>query len=517
MGSALVDLPAEVQALKEILTPNSKYAAELFSACKPEYFYHPTSKTVYKRLSQLLANSKTLELPTLSFILGDSKISDVVKNSFLQAAEGLPALCSEGDMTLLINKLSVLAKSRSMVVATQKASNELIESSDPQALLRNIADKLGESILKIDDAEDLQGQVTLGVGYNQAAEESFNRILHGTFEKSMVKTGFREFDERTGGHNRTNLVVLAANSGGGKSLFSLNLMVRQYRLGYKVVLASYEMAEDEVMVRLLSCISEIDMSKILNNRLAAHEKHRVEVAYREFIAEGLQTGASFTVICPKSETSVAEIGFRCKSLKPDSLILDYINLLSNGRGSSQDAQWQQLGEIAKDAKLLANKLSCVVYLLAQLDDNYNLRYSKGIKDHANFVMAWVRDETSRLERKIAIRQIKARNAPLYDFELVERFDIAQFRDPGQEDRTVWPSDEAYHDILNLLADKSNGLQKKVQIGNNRIINENETLPIEEKEPQPRPEGRVDFAKVVVPSRKAVSLLRNYQKVDDESV
>lgn len=522
MGSALVDLQAEVQALKEILTSGSRFSADLFSACKPDYFYHPTSKAIYKRLQQLLAGSKSLELPTLSFVLSDSKISDVVKNSFLQVAEGLSPLDSDGDLTLLLNKLSVLAKSRSMVMATQKASNTLIESADPQTLLRDIADQLGESILKIDDAEDLQGQVILGSGYNQAAEDSYHRILHGGFERSMIKTGFKEFDERTGGHNRTNLVVVAANSGGGKSLYALNLMVRQYRLGYKVVLASYEMSEDEVMIRLLACISEVEMVKILNNRLTEHEKQRIDVAYREFIAHGLTMNASFTVICPKSETSVAEIGFRCKALKPDSLILDYINLLSQAKGSNAEAQWQQLGDIAKDAKLLANKLNCVVYLLAQLDDNYNLRYSKGIKDHANFVMGWVRDEASRLERKIAVRQIKARNAPVYDFELVERFDIAQFRDPGQDDRSEWPTDDEYNEILNrlarsqaLLVPSSTKTEKVMQFDSPPAINNEEPILTQQNKDN-TVTTPVDFSKVKVPARRAVSLLRGH-RVDDESV
>jgi hypothetical protein len=138
-------------------------------------------------------------------------------------------------------------------------------------------------------------------------------------------------------------------------------------------------------------------------------------------------------------------------------------------------------------------------------------------------MAWVRDDTSRLERKIAVRQIKARNAPLYDFELVERFDIAQFRDPGQEDRLTWPSEDEYNSILNTLArsqalPSSSTEQKKVHFENEPIITKDETIPPQESE-QTTPtmnDGEVDFSKVSVPSRKAVSLLRNH-KVDDESV
>jgi len=165
---------------------------------------------------------------------------------------------------------------------------------------------------------------------------------------------------------------------------------------------------------------------------------RVTAAWREFNLKGHAMGASYNLLCPKTETSVPEIGFRVRSLKPDVIVLDYINLLTSSTGAD-DAQWLQLGNISREAKLLANKLNCVVILLAQIDDTYNLRYSKAIKDHANFVMSWVRDEAAQIARRIVIKQQKARNAPLYPFELDDRFDIAQFRDPDQQDRTDWPT------------------------------------------------------------------------------
>ena len=222
------------------------------------------------------------------------------------------------------------------------------------------------------------------------------------------------------------------------SLFAVNLLERQYRLGYNVVLVSYEMTDQEVLIRLLSNIGEVDMNQLQNNKLTPPEINRVTSAWREFNLEGYERTNGYHIICPKSETTVPEIGFRVRNLKPDVLILDYINLLGSSMGSAE-AQWQKLGDISREAKILANKLNCVVILLAQIDDAYNLRYSKAIKDHANFVMAWIRDDTSKTSHIINIKQIKARNAPLYDFPLGEKFEWGQFRDPDQEDRTTWPN------------------------------------------------------------------------------
>lgn len=241
------------------------------------------------------------------------------------------------------------------------------------------------------------------------------------------------------------------------SLFAVNLLRRQFALGYNTILVSYEMTEEEVLIRLISNISEVGMSEIQNNKTTPPQIDQINAAWREFNLLGYEKGNYYTIICPRKETTVPEVGFRVRTMKPDVLILDYINLLSASTGA-EDAQWQKLGEISREAKLLANKLNCVVILLAQIDDTYNLRYSKAIKDHANFVMGWIRDEEARNSKIIRVNQMKARNSERYNFELVERFDIAQFRDPEQLDRTEWPT----RDELMMLELKCQSLGLKLE-------------------------------------------------------
>lgn len=443
-GGGFWNLDLELQAIKTMLTPSSEWATKVYAVCKPEYFHQSTTKAVFKRLQTVMGASKSFALPTLDFVLADPKISPAIRQTLRDAFDDeehpIAIVGSQGDYDLIIQELSSLAKTRALYDATHSAATELLDSEEPSSLIMQVTNQLGASLFKIEDNEDSLTQVMMGTGYNQAAEDTFNRIVNGSFDGIRVKTGFQEFDERTGGFHRTNLVIIGAGSGHGKSLLALNLLRRQYALGYNVVLASYEMVEDECLIRLLSNISEVPMTAIQNNRTTPEEMTRLNAAWREFNLLGHEKRNYYSLICPRRETTVSEIGFRVRGMKPDVVILDYINLLTTASSAtSETAQWQKLGDISRESKLLANKLNCVVILLAQIDDTYNLRYSKGIKDHANFVMGFIRDELSKNNRTIEINQMKARNAPLYNFTLVERFDIAQFRDPDQQDRIEWPT------------------------------------------------------------------------------
>ena len=446
MANNLWNMELELKALKTISTPDSEWSRKMFAAMKADHFYHRHTQDVFGLVKEI-QETGALEIPSHQFLLEDQRIDTSVRDLLVSSFAAMPVVASQGDFDYLVGQLTGLSKLRAIYQAAQQAGSQILEGPGGESAVQQVIDQLGEKLIAADDREDLTTQVTLGRGYNVTAELSYQRIMSGLPDTAQLKTGFKEFDARTGGHRRTNLVIIGAGSGHGKSLYALNLMIRQYRLGYNVVLVSYEMTEDEVMIRILSNISEVEMNKIQTQTCTPRDIQRVEAAYREFLLLGHDRGNHYTIICPKDETTVPEIGFRVKALKPDSLILDYINLLASSGGGSGSAQWQELGDIARDAKLLANKLNCVVYLLAQIDDTYNLRYSKAIKDHANFVMGWILDEQARVERMINIQQMKARNAPCYPFSLAERYDIAQFRDPDQGDRQDWPDDRQVDDML----------------------------------------------------------------------
>lgn len=231
------------------------------------------------------------------------------------------------------------------------------------------------------------------------------------------------------------------------SQMALNLMTRQYLMGYDVVMASYEMGYEEIMHREFALISEVAHKKIKSQKMTAEEKRIVECSFREFNLKGKKNGNGFWLACPNSQNTVTEIGMRYMTRKPTCIIFDYINLLKSSHSKQTDAQWQMLGDIAKEAKVLARRMNCVVYLLIQIDKEHNLRYSQAIKDHADWIWGWVYDEDAKMNGFVNVKQIKARSAACYDFQLVTRFDVSQFRDPEEEDKKLSYTEAQYQAIL----------------------------------------------------------------------
>lgn len=428
----LWDLELELKALKTILTPASPFAQKMFSASSQSWFYHKSSKALYERVAEIAA-SDSMTIPSLDVMLGDPKIPQDIRESLSRSFSETPAIEADGDFNYIVTNMNGYARLRTIYSAAQLTGAEILDADPSQ--VEAIAAKLYGRLAEAEEREE-NAEAVFGDGYNDTAEAAFCRIMYGEIDDQLVKSGWREFDEKTGGFRRGNLVVLGANSGGGKSMQAVNMMINQYRLGYNTVMASYEMGYEEIVLRMLANISEVDMNDIGLRKLTPKQIDRVDLAWKEFNLCGKEKGNHFTLMCPTVETTVPQVGFRVKNKKPTTIILDYINLLAYE--GDLEAQWQILGEVSKQAKRLARKLDCVVFLLAQIDDTYNLRYSKAIKDHADFVMGWIRDDTAKRDRVLTIKQMKARNAPLYDFMLNERFDLSQFRDEGQVDRTEWP-------------------------------------------------------------------------------
>ena len=218
-GVGFWNIDLELQAIKTILTPTSEWSTKVYSVCKADYFHHLTTKSIFSRVESLMESSKTYELPTLDFVLSDSKISPAIRQTLRDTMEGdntVSIVQSQGDYDILIQGLISLTKTRALYKATKDAANELLDSNEPTDLIKQVSDRLGQSLFGMEGDEELLAQINMGWGYNQAAEDSFSRILNGSFEESKIKTGFTEFDEKTGGFQKTNLVVFGASSGGGK-------------------------------------------------------------------------------------------------------------------------------------------------------------------------------------------------------------------------------------------------------------------------------------------------------------
>ena len=271
-------------------------------------------------------------------------------------------------------------------------------------------------------------------GLNRIAEIS-KRGGHVT----GISTGFRDLDYNTAGFQPSDLVLIAARPSMGKTALALTLASHiAFRENKSVVIFSLEMPKEQLINRLFSMVSHIDMQKIRTGKLTDHD-------WSQLVESGSVIGASNLIIDDTSGLSVPEMRSKCRKYKAekglDIVFVDYLQLMSGGRERGGDSRQQEISDISRGLKSLARELNVPVIALSQLSRAVeqrtdhrpmlsDLRESGAIEQDADVVMFLYREEyyNRDTERKGVTELIiaKQRNGPLGVQELGFRAENARF-------------------------------------------------------------------------------------------
>jgi KaiC/GvpD/RAD55 family RecA-like ATPase len=233
-----------------------------------------------------------------------------------------------------------------------------------------------------------------------------------------------EYDKRNGGLPEHGVFIISATTSGGKSALAMNIAVYLYRKGKKSVCRiSLEMDEEQETRRMASHLTRIPFNKFKENKLSMADKANIKKAFEDFSAHGKKHGIAYTTISPSRAVTINDVFRMIKAFSYQIVMIDYIGLLA---GMDHESQWFQLSEVAAISKRFSREGGkCLVVILAQLDDTTDkLRYSKGIKEHADTMWQWnyTKQEVRDL-RILPIRCEKDRDGEVFNFELAERYDI----------------------------------------------------------------------------------------------
>lgn len=215
---------------------------------------------------------------------------------------------------------------------------------------------------------------------------------------------------------RGSLVTLGASSGGGKSLMANQLGINLANRGYKVVIVPLEMSKIEQTSRIVANLSGIDVTKVLQRRLATGEKDLAYKKYATWVKRVKTRGGRLTIYKPEDDVSIEDVFAAVATFECDVLLVDYISLLS---GTDGDDSWQQLGAIARVGKINAEKTNRVNVMLCQVNDDGKVRYARAISEHSTNSWIWVtsKDEREKDVGRIKVEQPKSRNSKSYPFEV----------------------------------------------------------------------------------------------------
>ncbi len=269
---------------------------------------------------------------------------------------------------------------------TPTAANvmEYVQIVSDKSLLRRLADVSDEVARMARAEEDGAAQVL------EAAEQRIYAIRQGRSARGMahistvmmdvwdsirkrqesgeafpgISSGFIDLDRRLSGLNNSDLIILAARPGVGKSAFALNIGVEAGKhSGKSVAVFSLEMSREQLGIRLISSECCIDNKKLQTGRLTGEDEwNRAAMAVANL-------SQAKVYVDDDSTLTVADINAKCKRIDNLGLVIvDYLQLMTSAGGAARnsDNRQQIVSDMSRSLKLMAKELNVPVICLSQL-------------------------------------------------------------------------------------------------------------------------------------------------------
>lgn len=408
----------EAQALVSILASPLDVRSTLLLQVTPTHFGFGPSREVFTRIQNVLRTASPDQLPSLEVFLQDPVLSDEAKVSLHTTAIPVQA---KADAEALYSMLESFRQARTLHSGTVTLTDHLKGGHDelPQAV-----HTMEQTLLTIRSSNESLELFHAGV--NDTLEPEVISVIEKP-QAVFVPSGIATFDSRAGGFERGDLVILASHVSGGKTWLMINIAIQQY-LSHclDTCLVSLEMSKEEMIGRALANISGVSHTLIRNGNMHPMYKRDCLVSYQDFTKHGVDRNCRFT-LHPSSRLTPSSLEAMVKPLGYDCILIDYLNMMQHEEESLP--MWQKLGEIVRDLKLLAKRLNAVIVLATQMGEGELIRYSRMVKEHADFVWMWVCGDEEKAAGQVTINQDKARNIEQFPFLCGINFDAGIFGQP----------------------------------------------------------------------------------------
>ena len=390
-------LPHSLEAEKSTLGAAmlSKDAlADVTEMLNPEDFYSASHQEIFRVIKAFAQDDKPVDIVTVS--------EELERRGSLEAAGGRSYIIGLPEESPIPGN----AKSYAEVVARKATLRALIEATNKIEAACYSEEKGAEELLDnaeqhiFDIAKDRQSRdyITLEQVMKKNLDQIDKAVQSGG-KLTGVPTGFARLDELTRGLQPSDLIVLAARPGMGKSAFALNVALNAAKeKDASVIVFNVEMADTQLGLRLLSVASGVDIRNIQTGKLSQSEWSDITTAM-DMLSQ------TKIVIDDTPGNTILEMRNKCRRLKNaqglDLIIVDYLQLL-NMDGGAENRQ-NEIGKLSRAFKLMARELDCPVLLLSQVNRNVeargdkrpmtsDLRDSGAIEQDADLIIFLYRDE-----------------------------------------------------------------------------------------------------------------------------
>ncbi len=398
ISDSLGKLPPQARDLEEavlgalMLEKNALNAVVEF--LKPEHFYADTHREIYQAIIDLFKASEPVDMRTV--------VNQLRKNAKLELVGGAYAIAeltskvsSAANIEYHARVIIEMAIKRDLIHIASRIHHDAYEDTTD---VFELLDRTEQSVFEISDSnlrknyDNMRNLMARAIQELQVLKDHKDGL-------TGVPSGFTALDRITSGWQKSDLVIIAARPGMGKTAFVVSAL-RNAAVDFKIPVAifSLEMASVQLVNRMISAEAELEGEKIKRGNLAEHE-------WAQLVHKTSRLSSAPIFIDDTPALSILELRAKCRRLKAEHnvqlIVIDYLQLMRGDQGGNRE---QEIASISRALKGIAKELSVPVLALSQLSRGVetrggdkrpqlsDLRESGSIEQDADIVMFLYRPE-----------------------------------------------------------------------------------------------------------------------------
>jgi replicative DNA helicase len=389
---------------------------------KEEMFYKESNAVIFSAIKGLVESNRPVDIITVSGYLRKLGKLDLVGGAY--------------GLTEITNNVSSTAHLEYWCRALQEmytAREGIKKGYDLVSRFFNFEENIDELV---DHAVDFfKNLVTITKKRSKTNKQHEQQILDKLDQGVIIGelSGFTLLDFRLGGFQDSDLIIVAARPGIGKTVFALTVARKIRSKKKKTAIYSYEMGGSQLVQRIISADLSISSQLIRTNKLSDSEKDRIR-QYTKI------TNPDFIINddCPDIDTLTYLIEDDVVNNDAKLIVIDYLQLIPGSKSKSNASREQEVSDISRKLKLIAKKLNVPIMALSQvsrLNDGEpqlkDLRESGAIEQDADVVIF-----ITRVEEKTVLHIKKFRHGEA-DFKVPLKYikDFVTFVDDDGHPKT----------------------------------------------------------------------------------
>ena len=381
---------------------------------RPEDFYLRANRDIFETIYHMFVYSRPIDGVTVAGEMEKTGVyNDNTRDYLLQLMDVTPTSANVMEYVQIVLDKSLM---RQVASAAGSISAMVLDGAGDAGDMLEAAE---QKVYAIRRGRSAQNMVPVSMVLEDVMAHLAELTASGGKTLPGLSTGLSAVDAMTNGLNKSDLLLLAARPGMGKTSMALNVALSAAReSGKTVAIFSLEMSKEQLVTRLIASEGLVENTRLVTGNLRESDWQRIAEAASSLSRMDIR-------IDDNPLLTVADMNAKCRRLDNLGLVvIDYLQLMTSagGKGYSGENRQQAVSDISRMLKIMAKELQVPVLCLSQLsranekrDDKRpmlsDLRESGAIEQDADIVLFLYRDDyyNSDSEKRNVAECIVAKN------------------------------------------------------------------------------------------------------------